>query len=155
MIIFDLDGTLADCEHRRHFLYDEKTLFRRKPDWDAFFEACDQDSPIKQVIQMWNDQISLGGMGSHEIWSGRSSSVRKKTEDWLSNNLLCFDPNQLKMRPVGDSTPDDILKEQWLNEALTAGKTIDYVFDDRPKVIRMWRKRGIFAFNCCQREGNF
>jgi len=59
------------------------------------------------------------------------------------------------MRPVGDSTPDDILKERWLDEAIANGKTIDMVFDDRPKVVRMWQRRGIFVFNCCQHNEEF
>jgi hypothetical protein len=59
------------------------------------------------------------------------------------------------MRPIGDHTPDDELKERWLKEALAEGKTIEYVFDDRPKVVRVWRKHGIFVFNCCQHEEEF
>lgn len=102
------------------------------------------------------------------IWSGRSESVREKTEKWLHDNLLCFESHQLKMRPLGDKTPDDQLKESWLDQLckrlsfnFDTGKTIrdchgiDYVFDDRPKVIHMWRRRGIFVFNCCQHEREF
>lgn len=173
MIIFDLDGTLADCEHRTHFVEEppmwianpefQKTpmvssvitnpAWRNfKPDWDAFYEACDKDLPIQPVMDIWNDQISLGGMGQHQIWSGRSESVREKTEEWLKYHLLCFESHQLKMRPIGDSTPDDVLKEKWLDEALAKGETIDYVFDDRKKVCDMWRRRGIFVFNCAQRD---
>jgi hypothetical protein len=195
MIIFDLDGTLADCEHRRHFVDPEKNenYFRYngdefrgykdgqaqlhvkwKPDWDAFHEACDKDTPIEPVIEMWDIQISLGMMHAHEIWSGRSESVRKKTEEWLGEHLLCFDPKQLKMRPIGDYTPDDQLKERWLDEYIASmwpklpypteenkekvfyrKDPIKFVFDDRPKVIRMWQRRGIFVFNCNQKEGEF
>lgn len=176
MIIFDLDGTLADCDHRRHFVkrtfcigdsYGECTCgkcWNWKPDWKAFYEACDQDNPIESVISIWNDQISLGGMQMHQIWSGRCESVRQKTEKWLNNNLLCFESHQLRMRPIGDNTPDDQLKERWLDEYLNMpgiGKyrgqsnKVDFVFDDRPKVIRMWRRRGIFVFNCCQHEKEF
>ena len=154
MIIFDLDGTLANCEHRRHFVefppmwianpeFQETFLvspvtlnpackeFRQ--DFDAFHEACDQDTPIEPVIDIWNDQISLGGMGQHQIWSGRSESVREKTEKWLNHHLLCFEPRQLKMRPKGCFAPDEVLKEEWLNEAIAQGETIDYVFDDRDR----------------------
>ena len=59
------------------------------------------------------------------------------------------------MRPIGDFTPDDELKEKWLDEALSREEIIDFVFDDRPKVIRMWRKRGIFVFNCNQTDEEF
>jgi hypothetical protein len=159
MIIFDLDGTLADCEHRRHFVDRHTSLGDfdpdLKPDWRAFYEACDKDTPIQPVISIWNDQISLGMMGIHEIWSGRCESVRDKTEAWLDKNLLCFESKQLKMRPIGDNTPDEKLKERWLDEALAQGKTIDFVFDDRPKVVRMWRRRGIFVFDVNQSGKEF
>ncbi len=183
MIIFDLDGTLADCEHRRHFVdpkknkdfspkdvvdptneinalwkptYLHKTTFLEwKPDWQAFYEGCDQDKPIESVISIWNDQISLGAMGNHMIWSGRCESVREKTEKWLDKHLLCFESDQLIMRPVGNTEPDEVLKERLLDEAIAQGKTIDFVFDDRPKVVRMWRRKGIFVFNCCQDDEEF
>lgn len=186
MIIFDLDGTLANCEHRRHFVdssiphprrEDAEEFMRNggkwQPNWSAFYEACDNDEPIKPVISIWNDQISQGMMGLHQIWSGRCESVREKTEKWLDKHLSCFESHQLKMRPIGDNTPDDVLKERWLDEYLASmwpklaaanddeGKVfhrdnpIDFVFDDRPKVVRMWRRRGIFVFNCQQIDNEF
>ena len=174
MIIFDLDGTLANCNHRRHFVDPEKCgdSIRKilkpdgtykykhyngeswKPDWKAFFEACDKDEPIKPVIENYRAQIFHGKEVC--IWSGRCESVREKTLRWLHNNSVGTSHiKELKMRPIGDHTPDDELKERWLKEALAEGKTIEYVFDDRPKVVRVWRKHGIFVFNCCQHEEEF
>jgi len=195
MIIFDLDGTLADCQHRRHlvdpvfprpggedyalslyspdlnaeyfhkyangkrgFFY-HKTNKRWEPDWKSFYESCDIDKPIDPVIELLKKFIKEERRV--QIWSGRCESVREKTEEWLEkhisiNLLYCFGGyNSLKMRPIGDYTPDDVLKEKWLDETLSQGKKIDFVFDDRPKVIRMWRRRGIFVFNCCQTDEEF
>ncbi len=177
MIIFDLDGTLANCEHRRHFVdgnkspilkigeeFDKKDLW--KPDWKSFYEACDKDDLIIPVAELYerlwreNDYYK-----EFQIWSGRCESVRKKTEKWLDEREIRY--SKLKMRPIRDNTPDDILKERWLNErcsdlieAQIEGRNpmkhdIDFVFDDRPKVIRMWRRRGIFVFNCCQHDEEF
>ena len=176
MIIFDLDGSLADCEHRRHYVDPVKAGLKWwsgeiegdagnwtkngvgikwKPDWKKFFDACDEDTPIEPVIEMWNDQISYRLNKDNQIWSGRCESVRVKTEKWLKYHLLDFNPNQLKMRPIGDSTPDDELKERWLDEALESGETIDCAFDGRPKVVRMYRRRGIFVFDCNQSGKEF
>ena len=174
MIIFDLDGTLADCEHRRHFVdasyrddcYEPfpETLTQKKgwyykdillmshppqakrfcPDWKSFYEACDQDEPILSPIHIleyigegteygsdtpWVDYDNI------EIWSGRCESVRKKTEKWIYNNIKYFNQSnlKLKMRPIGDSTPDDELKERWLDEAISDGKQVDMVFDASEK----------------------
>lgn len=188
MIIFDLDGTLADCDHRRHFVdplaprpggedyelflyspdlnmefyhryangkrgfFCHKTHKRWEPDWESFYEACDKDNPIEPVINV------LHKISAHEdvqIWSGRCDSVRYKTHAWLFINGI--EPNNfiIKMRPIGDNTPDDVLKERWLDEELAKGNKIDFVFDDRKKVIRMWQRRGIFVFNCAQHEKEF
>lgn len=183
MIIFDLDGTLADCEHRRHFVcYHHwvgkqkigSDLSQFKPNWPAFYEACDQDKPIKAVLDAFI-HLTQGKPFNHDvqIWSGRCESVREKTLKWLVNlTAYCEDYNywdrRLKMRPIGDYTPDDVLKEKWLDEYMFAEECkhktlkrsfpfnkVEFVFDDQPKVIRMWRRRGIFVFNCCQHDGEF
>lgn len=199
MIIFDLDGTLADCEHRRHFVdpkkcsnavyipkivsgsqepgeWYEKQISEKgvqkkwQPDWQAFYEACDQDKPIEPTIEMLN---LLSNNHEIQIWSGRCESVRDKTIGWLCENGIIppLHTFEIKMRPIGDYTPDDVLKERWLDEFLYEEKAKAYaeslicgigfskkiamVFDDRPKVIRMWQRRGIFVFNCCQHDKEF
>lgn len=41
--VVDIDGTVAKVGDRlKHINCDS-------PDWDAFFEACDEDDPIKEV----------------------------------------------------------------------------------------------------------
>lgn len=186
MIIFDLDGTLADGEHRRHFIDPNKNLIFReddnnidlrhgwKPNWKAFYEACDEDEPILPVIQFFNHLwAKRTGDLDVMIWSGRCESIRGKTEQWIDKNLECGETwPVIQMRPIGDSTPDDILKERWLDEhiEMVNGKRqcrhvdcnhykctspIDYVFEDRPEVVRMWRRRGIFVFDVNQSGKEF
>ena len=113
MIIFDLDGTLADCKHRRHFVdpklngvrwgaieqsysgnyVDERGLPSKwKPNWTAFFEACDGDSPIEPVINVF-DTLNCK-RDDVEIWSGRCESVRDKTEKWLLEYSNSFERDQ-------------------------------------------------------------
>lgn len=181
MIIFDLE-TLADCEHRRHFVdsrkaydtgnyfydgyYEDCPIYLRhnvtkekwKPDWKAFYEACDKDLPIEPVVRMIKSVFGWDYYDKQEdvhIWSGRCESVRKKTEDWLDKHNIAFIRDNLKMRPIGDSTPDDELEERWLDDAIADVLKPIMVFDDRPKVIRMWQRRGVFVFNCCQHENEF
>ena len=182
MIIFDLDGTLADCEHRRHFIEApedrcwrcfeyltdcekiKEPLFTcscgRQPgiwrkDWQAFYEACDQDRPIQPVINIFYTMQDVYKINNMQIWSGRCESVREKTIQWLLQYAHYDEDIVLKMRPIGDSTSDDQLKERWLDEALAQGNKVDFVFEDRPRLVRMYRRRGIFVFNCCQHEDEF
>ena len=146
MIIFDLDGTLADCEHRRHlvdpkkrspngsFMCEERgksgVYVKRdsntyeptneiwKPDWKAFYEACEKDLPIEPVIRIFHSYyrelscpITKQKIDEIQIWSGRCESVRWKTEHWLFLHGFPLDI-KLKMRPIGDNTPDEVLKER-------------------------------------------
>lgn len=178
MIIFDLDGTLADCEHRWHFVDKaylpgcddwhsipnhpidmcqtcKDTWNKWKPDWKLFYEGCDQDKPIDPVIEMWNEQIGFGMTGIHQIWSGRCESVREKTEAWLDDNLLYFEAHQLKMRLIDDNTPLHELKEFWLNDLYEETKwwrrnPVKFVFDSDAASVAMWRRHGIFVFDCNQ-----
>lgn len=165
LYIFDLDGTLADLKHRRHFverpmlvcenchhvhteprcrLCQHKHPF--KPNWDAFHAACVDDKPIEAVIDVlccvrWNESDVW-------VWSGRIDTVRTETETWLRNNVFAhavdWSGANLKMRPAGDYTPDDQLKESWLHAMSPEDRArLVMVFDDRDRVVNMWRRNGI------------
>lgn len=139
-IISDLDGTLANIEHRRHFITDGRR------DWTGFFRACSDDLPIWPVITVV--QNLLGSGHRVDIWSGRSDEVRAETKEWLDRFGLGQLP--LKMRQARDHTADQLLKESWLMAEPTPP---DMVFDDRDKVVAMWRRHGII---CAQvAPGNF
>lgn len=90
------------------------------------------------------------------IWSGRSDAVRTETIEWLNRYFSCgFDAAsvELKMRRDGDFTPDEKLKESWLDELSPddAGRLVA-VFDDRDKVVRMWREAGVSCFQVAPGE---
>lgn len=148
IIIFDLDGTLCDIEHRRHL------VTKPRSDWKEFYKACVDDKPKRAVLQLLHSLLRDGQV--IEIWSGREESVREETLSWFRTHApFVINPHNvtLRMRPAGDYTPDDVLKELWLDEMQTIGWRIDLTFDDRDKVVAMWRRRGI---TCAQiAPGNF
>ena len=133
LVVFDLDGTLADVEHRRHHVAGGN---RR---WDRFFAACVDDAPVEAVILAFRAHQAAGARV--EVWSGRSDAVRRETEDWLERHALR--PDRLLMRRASDHTPDDTLKESWLD---AADPKPSVVYDDRDKVVAMWRRRGVPCF---------
>jgi len=48
------------------------------------------------------------------------------------------------MRRSGDFTPDDVLKKQWLDSMLPEDRErLVCVFDDRDRVVKMWRDNGV------------
>lgn len=139
--VFDLDGTLADMEFRRHFVSNGNN------DWKSFYKSCVEDRPNTPVIEALNAHLKAGHRV--EIWSGRSDEVEVKTREWLSAHGV--DQSLLKhMRPQNNYMPDDQLKKAWL-EACDVKP--DAVYDDRDKVVAMWRAEGIACFQVA--PGNF
>jgi len=132
--VFDLDGTLADIEHRKHHVRDGNRA------WREFFAECTDDRPNEPVIAALN---ALQAAGHRiEIWSGRSDEVQAETRKWLSEHGI--NPVLLtRMRPEKNYTPDDQLKRAWL---LECDERPDAIYDDRNKVVDMWRREGIPCF---------
>ena len=83
------------------------------------------------------------------ILSGRSNRVEQKTIKWLKANNVKY--HMILMREKNDFKPDEILKNEWL-DTLEKDKIL-CVFDDRDKVVNMWRNNGLTCFQVA--EGDF
>ena len=139
-VIFDLDGTLALIDDRRALA----TKPNGKIDWDVFFDPANiqLDKPNWPVILMAQTLKKAG----HRvvIFSGRSKATKDATRDWLNQLDIPFDV--LKMRPTGRDfmfLPDDKLKQNWLDQLFPDKNDILCIFDDRDKVVKMWRDNGL------------
>ena len=140
LYIFDLDGTLADIEHRRPLISGERK------NWGAFYEACDEDEPLMPIVRLCNTVAANGA--DVWIWTGRSNAVREKTELWLRTWVPLFKPHNLRMREDGDFRSDVSLKTEWWEDTLIEDrKRVTCVFEDRTSVVKMWREFGLM---CCQ-----
>lgn len=144
LVIFDLDGTLADDSHRSH-------LLRENPKrWNEYFALCHLDAPKPEVVELAK---TLSETYSVVIWSGRSESVRSPTLQWAAVHLADVFVDEIRLRPVEDRTDDNELKRRWLAEHRAAGGQVLCVFEDRARVVEMWRAEGVL---CCQvAKGDF
>ena len=131
--IFDVDGTLMDIEHRRHF------VVQRPKDFDAFREATSQDTAKEDIFAVAKALKAAG----HRIIisSGRNKSQRAVTLKQLMGAGLVFDA--LYMRSDKDFRPDDEVKSQMLDKMIKDGFNPTMAFDDRQRVVDMWRDRGL------------
>ncbi|MEX2535054.1 MAG: HAD family acid phosphatase [Trueperaceae bacterium] len=136
-IICDLDGTLADIEHRVHHIRGG-----RPRDWDAFFQACPDDLPIHNTIHLVQRLHEVGFCVL--IVSGRSDLVRAETEEWLEKHEVPYD--RLLMRRDMDHRSDTIVKAEMVDELGIGPEDVLMVLDDRNKVVDMWRERGFHTF---------
>ncbi len=156
--IFDLDDTLALTKHRLHYIKktpkDWAGFFAAcDKDWAGFFAACDKDRPNPQIIAL-TQRLNRGHYKVY-ILTGRSEDVRQQTIDWLRSHQVAY--NGLLMRRSADKRPDEVVKKQMfegVQKHYPEAKLEDFiVFDDRQKVVDMWREIGLV---CCQvAKGDF
>ena len=159
-VVFDLDGTLANDEDRVHHI-------RKSPkDWDSYFKECYDDSAHHETFEILKTLVSYHHQV--EIWSGRTAGekyeIRGLTLAWLSKNGVSVRGEiqtmlghkvieKLLMRSYKDLSDDDELKRRWLNTAREADQTPDLVFEDRRRVVEMYRGEGIACFQVA--DGDF
>lgn len=131
--VFDIDGTLAKMNGRSPYDYTK----------------VNTDIPNHNIAMI--ARLLSQSMLPVIIVSGREDYCRKETEEWLTNNFIPF--NKLFMRKTGDDRNDAIIKREIYERELKDNYNILAVFDDRNRVVDMWRSLGI---TCLQVDyGNF
>jgi hypothetical protein len=154
LVVFDLDGTLADVKHRLHYIQpnpeiDPVTGKQVKRRFDLFHAACVQDSVIEPVAYFYRKFVADSKV-TVVVLSGRAEAVYSETVDWFITNDLPL-PDELLLKSGNQNVPDidqkrchaDILESKY-------GRNIDMVFEDRSRVVEMWKTRGTFVFNVAQ-----
>lgn len=141
IVVVDLDGTLANIDHRLSWIKCEK------PDWDAFFRACVNDSANEWCVELIKSLKARGFKVM--VVSARSKMVEFETQRWMVERFPYPSelPDLFMLRAEGDHTPDDDLKIKWLNESGLKDRIL-FVVDDRQRVVDMWRKEGLVCLQC-------
>ena len=149
IVIFDLDGTLADISARRKLA----TKDNGKLDWDVFLDRDNikLDVPNQKVVDMAR---MINDTDRYQIFilSGRTKGTYRTTQQWLIQNDIPFD--DLIMRPTDKHhhfMKDSDLKQMWLDDI--GVDNVAMVFDDRQQVVDMWRKNGLTTFQVA--DGDF
>lgn len=143
LVICDIDGTIASIQHRLHYIKGSPRMETK--DWGSFFERCTEDGFRYEI---W-DQVEAAAKEHDAVvvfLSGRSDVVREATVEWLKDYTKFVSPIVL-MRPHWDHRPDTELKKQMFDQHF-GGYNIVKVFDDRPRLIRMWREIGLDVVDC-------
>lgn len=127
--IFDIDGTLAVMGDRSP--YDGAAVWK--------------DTVNEGVLAALNNADNSGYVII--IVSGRDEVYREVTEKWLSDNHIYHD--YLYMRPTeeGKKREDSIIKYELFNKHIRGKFHVQGVYDDRHRVLRMWRKLGLTTFH--------
>lgn len=131
-IICDLDGTLA--------------LLNGRYPYDWHLVGSDGiNEPVASIIR------TLAILHRVIIVSGRDEVCRKETMEWLDKWNIPY--KNLIMRRHKDNRPDDDVKLEMYREHVLGKFNVHAVFDDRNKVVAMWRQLGLTCLQVA--EGNF
>jgi phosphoglycolate phosphatase-like HAD superfamily hydrolase len=133
-VIFDLDGTLANGDHRLHLL-PSREMAHTTSSWDAFNLAAKDDAPISNNIELCRTMHAAGYR--IVILTGRCDVAKRITKDWLDYRVVPYD--KLIMRKAGDNRTDIEFKR----EAVGKLKNILCAFDDLEHIAKAMRSWGI------------
>jgi len=123
-IICDLDGTLADISWRSPY--------------DA--SQCERDIPNEPVVELVK---AMHKQGRKIIFvSGRDDKYKPQTVNFINKHVQINGepiPWALHMRQTGDMRKDTIVKKEIFHRHIEPENYVEFVLDDRPSVVRMWR----------------
>ncbi len=128
------------------------------PNYSEYDAACVDDNPIEYTKETL---ISLNyePYKRHvSIWTSRCESQREKSLEWIDNKIYNnsesreYIDRNLKMRPVGDKALKEYLFHYWIGEYVDNALNVEMVFSSHKPTIDMFRRCGVFVFDCNQGE---
>jgi hypothetical protein len=131
-LIADVHGTLSNFEHRLKFVKGDN------PDWDQFNRELAADLPEEKVINI----LRL----AHQVrWTiilvtGTPERYHGLLAAWLRRHNIPF--SALFMRRNGDYRSDIDVKRDMFEENF-ADYNIQFILEDRDKVVAFWRSLGL------------
>ena len=135
-VIVDIDGTLADNDHRQHY------LAGTKKNWPGFFSQMSDDKPRQNVGDVVR-ALWIMRLYRPIFVTGRGEEWREQTIAWLAKNFPWSDGMPLFMRKLGDRRPDYEIKEEIYKRDIQPKWDVKLVLDDRDSVVNMWRGIGL------------
>ena len=132
--IFDIDGTLA------HILEGGRSPYAGT----RVHEDVLDDNVAHVMRALAADHYLI-------VMSGRDAKYQGPTADWLAANGVEFD--ELYMRPEGDTRKDQVVKAELFDRHVRHRFNVLGVFDDRDRVVAMWRALGLTTYQVA--EGAF
>ena len=133
VIVFDIDGTVANITHRRHW------VATKPKNWAAFNAGMAQDTAYDDIKFVYDTFAAAGN--TIIFCSGRGEENRAVTESWLRDNGFAW--SALYMRSARDHRQDSIVKVELL-EVIRAHFGEPYLwFDDRKQVVDAIRAQGV------------
>ena len=141
VVIFDIDGTIADNSGRTHY------ITGGKQDWESYNKETYADKPMQAML----NQLDIIGMVSPVILlTGRTDSTRGATIQWLRDHGISYkitaNPQKMArksicliMRDDKDRTPNDQYKKKEVSKLKANFVNPVLAFDDDEKCRKVYR----------------
>lgn len=127
IVLCDVDGTVANNDHRQHFLEGKK-------DWDGFFSELLNDMPIIPIIDLVNKEHA--NVKEIVFLTGRPERYRYSTTLWLKEH---FDFEfRLLMRKNNDQRNKLEIKKEIFENNFHPYE-IFCVFENDKELIKLWK----------------
>lgn len=134
VILVDVDGTLANTEHREHFLTVRPKM------WKEYKRQAPYDKPYEDIV--WLVKLLRQAGNIILIVTARSEDERTQTKEWLDKVAgLKGMYDKIYMRGVDDYRDHSIVKKDLLEEIRQDGYDPYMVLDDHNEVVEMWREQ--------------
>lgn len=135
-LLVDIDGTLA--------LLDGRNPYERD------FINDRVNDPVRKVVNNFHKDGYIV-----ILVSGRKNKFLEETKQWLAKNAILYD-DIFMPRTDDDNRKDVIIKQEIFDTFIRNNYQVEFVLDDRPAVITMWREKiGLFVFDCNQLDIDF
>jgi predicted kinase len=123
-IIVDIDGTLAHMNGR-------------DPYDTSLYHTDTYDEVIGMIANLWHTHQHADII----VLSGRDAAFWGVTARWLTAHSFWW--IDLYMRPEGDTRNDAVVKDELFEKHIAGRYNVDFVLDDRNRVVEMWRAKGL------------
>jgi hypothetical protein len=128
LALFDVDGVLANDDHRVHYALDKKWFEYFKP------ERVGADPLLMPGFDLLSDLIDEGW--HHEFLTGRRDTLRRTTEDWMDGYKI--PSGRMTMRTTAQTMRLAEFKVGYIGPIVSSGNYDRVVlFDDDPEVVRL------------------
>jgi phosphoglycolate phosphatase-like HAD superfamily hydrolase len=133
--VFDVDGVLADLDHRRDLLFSGPN---GRKNWKAFFAAAGDDAIFEEVARL---TTLLDPSLAVVVLTARPTSIQDVTAEWLDRHGVRWD--LLVMRAEGDHRPSDDAKQLAVQDLRDHGFDLHIAFDDDRRNVDMFHAEGV------------
>lgn len=142
LVILDIDGTLANNDHRSHLVDGDQK------NWDAFLqpELVRQDAVIA-TTQAAMKQFQQNGW-EIVFLTGRNEGLRTATSEWIKEHYgIDTSEKNLMMRPLGDMNKPTDYKRRQLNSLVYRKHVAWLAIDDDPYMQIVYKEFGAITLH--------